>query len=307
MKNFLLKLSLFLLPILGVSLLLEVLLRNIPNDYLVKKHFLESDDVSKIQTFILGNSHSYYGVNPEYFSDSAFNAAYISQSLSYDWKVFNRYQDKMLDLKRVFIPVSYLSLYGALEKGKEAWRVKNYVLYYKFNAANSINDHFELLSNNLDINLKRIGSYYLKHKTPLTTSRYGWGTDYNSQKAKNLYETGKTAAIRHTRGNLDLPENILSFTENVSALKNIVAVCKKRNIEVILFTPPAFVAYRQHLDSVQMSRTEGIARQIAAENTNCKYLNLLDAPTFIAGDYYDGDHLSEIGAKKLSLILSSVK
>lgn len=36
---------------------------------------------------------------------------------------------------------------------------------------------------------------------------------------------------------------------------------------------------------------------------NCTYVNMINDSTFIAKDFFDADHLSEIGAKKLSIKL----
>jgi hypothetical protein len=37
---------------------------------------------------------------------------------------------------------------------------------------------------------------------------------------------------------------------------------------------------------------------------NCYYVNLFEDTTFLASDFYDADHLNELGAKKLSLLLN---
>ena len=89
MNKFITKLIIFCLPILLGTLVLEVLLRNIPNDYSQKKEYLDENS-SEIETLILGSSHSFYGLNPKYFSSKTFNASHISQSLNYDYKIINK-------------------------------------------------------------------------------------------------------------------------------------------------------------------------------------------------------------------------
>ncbi len=66
MKRFVIKTIYISLPILVVAILMEILLRNTPNDYLFKKQYLDKHS-SEIETLILGSSHSFYGFNPEYF------------------------------------------------------------------------------------------------------------------------------------------------------------------------------------------------------------------------------------------------
>ena len=92
MKRFVIKTIYISLPILVVAILMEILLRNTPNDYLFKKQYLDKHS-SEIETLILGSSHSFYGFNPEYFSSNTFNASHISQSLNYDFEILKKYQD----------------------------------------------------------------------------------------------------------------------------------------------------------------------------------------------------------------------
>jgi hypothetical protein len=36
------------------------------------------------------------------------------------------------------------------------------------------------------------------------------------------------------------------------------------------------------------------------EHTHCHYFNYSENPDFVASDFYDADHLNEIGAEKMS-------
>lgn len=45
------------------------------------------------------------------------------------------------------------------------------------------------------------------------------------------------------------------------------------------------------------------ANKVANSHSNCSYTNLMTNSTFISADYYDADHLSEIGTKKLSILI----
>jgi hypothetical protein len=67
MKKFLFHLSKIFLPILFFFLVLEIAIRKTPNDYQLKKEYLDKN-AAEINTLILGSSHTFYGLNPEYFS-----------------------------------------------------------------------------------------------------------------------------------------------------------------------------------------------------------------------------------------------
>ncbi len=127
MKQFTLKIFLFLLPILIIGIALEFLLREIPNQYTLKDNYIATSS-RKIETLVLGSSHTYYGVNPEYFTKPCFNLANISQSLNFDLELLKKHENEFSNLKTVIIPISYFSLFETLEEGDESWRVKNYTI-----------------------------------------------------------------------------------------------------------------------------------------------------------------------------------
>ncbi|HRB69044.1 MAG TPA: hypothetical protein PLC92_02955, partial [Chitinophagales bacterium] len=77
---------------------LELLLRDIPNDYSFKKNYLNTNS-NNIEVLFLGSSHIYYGINPEYISQKSFNAAHISQSLNFDLAILEKYKDRWTNLK----------------------------------------------------------------------------------------------------------------------------------------------------------------------------------------------------------------
>lgn len=293
MKKFIKHLLLFSLPILAFGVSTEFLLRRIPNDYLFKKEFLDSNSDS-IEVLFLGSSHAFYGINPAHFSSNSFNASHISQSLDYDFEILKKYNNHFSKLKCIAIPISYFSLFGRLETGIESWRVKNYTIYYGITTSDKFINYSEALSNKLTVNLRRIGSYYIKGNTSISCSNLGWGLYYNSKDKKNLKETGKIAAKRHAK----IDDKY--FTENVNVLKSIIAFAKNKGVKVFLYTPPAYHTYTEQLDSIQLNQTINTLIDIANKYDNVSYQNFLSDTSFLAIDFFDADHLGEIGAKKLT-------
>lgn len=282
---------------------MEILLRNIPNDYLYKKHYLDKHS-SEIETLILGSSHTYYGVNPDFFSTKTFNASHISQSLEFDFAILKKYEQNFNNLKTIILPVSYFTYFSNLENGSESWRVKNYIIYYEIDTDNSFKESNEVLSNQFNKNINRLVSYYLYGNSTLTCSKLGWGTKYNSKFARNLFETGEIAAKRHTKIDQS-PDNYQAIVnENLLILNSIVKWSNERNIKVLLLTTPAFNSYRQNLNIDQLNFTVSVSNEIASKYDNCFYLNMIGDPNFIERDFYDADHMSEIGAEKLSILLN---
>jgi hypothetical protein len=294
MKKFIKYLILFFLPIFILGTSLEFLLRKIPNDYVVKKEFLDKNS-DKIKVLFLGSSHAFYGINPADFSSNSFNASYISQSLDYDFEILKKYKNHWDKLECIALPVSYFTLFSKLETGKESWRVKNYLIYYGMNTSYKFIDHSEVFSNNINVNARRIDSYYIKGNSNISCSNLGYGLSYNSKNKRDLIETGKVAAKRHSSM---IDEKY--FTENVNVLKSIIEFAKTKGVKVFLYTPPAYRTYTENLDSTQLNQTINTLINIAGKYDNVAYKNFLLDPSFSAIDFFDADHLDEIGAKKFT-------
>ena len=303
MKKFILKTALFLLPIAILAITMEYYLRQIPNNYSYKSTYLERNS-GDVQILILGSSHPYYGINPDYFSQHTFNASYVSQTLDLDFEIFNIYIEKFDNLRVVILPVSYFTLWSKLTERGEPWRVKNYTLYYGINAKYPT-DYSELLNNKLGLSFQRLYRYLFEKKDDISCSMFGWGADYNSENADDLEKTGKITALRHTYGDLYSKKNARIFAENIDILNNFAKLCEQNNIKLIFLTMPVYRTYRENLNEAQLKKMIETMSGIVIKYENSSHINWLEHADFVAGDFYDADHLNEIGAKKLSLKLAS--
>lgn len=300
MKNFIKKTIIFLLPLIILVLLMESLLRNIPNDYNYKNDYLINNS-NNINKLFLGSSHSYYGINPEFITGSSFNASHISQSINLDYEIIKKYEWN--ELEYIIIPIDYFSLFFWLSNGVEYWRIKNYNLYYDMQLSNKLSDNSELMSISLKSNIKRIISHYLLNNSSITCSKLGFGNKY--KKIQDLLVTGKTAALRHTKKDLSKLDGSLLI------LKEIINFASKNDIEIIFYTSPAYKTYVSNLDQNQLNLTIKTINKLAIKNSNCNYFNLLEDSSFNSSDFRDADHLNPEGAKKLSLrmdeLISNIK
>jgi len=295
MKQFLIKTSFFLIPIVFIVITMEPLLRKIPNDYEYKDSYLTKNS-EHIKKLFLGSSHTYYGVNPEYIAGNSFNASHISQSIDLDYEIIKKYKWDELDY--IIIPVDYFTLFGKLSDGIEYWRVKNYNLYYDMDLSNDLSDNSELLSVNFKSNIIRIIKFYILDYHSITCSKLGFGNIYKEQ--NDLLKTGESAANRHTKSNLS------KLNESVAILKEIIDFASKNNIDIIFYTSPAYKTYVSKLEQNQLNLTIKSITELSEKNNNCKYFNLLDDPEFYSSDFRDADHLNPDGAKKLSLKLDKL-
>ncbi|GEM54868.1 hypothetical protein B0A58_08435 [Flavobacterium branchiophilum NBRC 15030 = ATCC 35035] len=300
MKIFIKKTFFFILPIIIAFVTIEILIRNIPNDYQVKKSYLDLH-AGQIKTLILGSSHTFYGLDPRYIASNCYNASYISQPLNYDLEILEKYDTRFEQLQTIIVPIDYFSLYFTLNGGASDWRIKNYVIYYGFEPQNEVSKHFEILNVKFKDNIKRIWSFYFKNKSAITTEKLGWGNEYQSKYKKNLVATGKTAAKRHGS------KSKKHFKNNVKIVNDIIEYARKKHCKLILVTSPAYKTYTDQLHIEQLEQIETQIQKFVKLNRHVCYYNFLKDSSFIATDFYDADHLNEKGAlkwsKKIQLLL----
>ncbi len=301
MYKFLKNSILFSIPICLLIVVCEFILRNIPNDYTLKKEFLDSNS-PEIKVLNLGSSHTYYGINPDFISLEAYNAAHISQSLSFDAAIFENYIYDFKNLKYLIIPIDYFSMYSTLEEGLEQWRVKNYCIYYDICMLPSFRYKIEIINGKLEYNFMRLKEYIFDDKTDISCTNRGFGNNYNYSNSLELIEAGKSAAKRHTYS----LSNISIFNKNVAILNKLLALAKQKSLVVIFITCPAYESYTKNLNKVQLQNTINAIEQIVFKNSNTHYYNFLEDKNFTKADFYDADHLNNLGAKKFTLKLDSI-
>lgn len=276
------------------------MLREIPNDYRLKREYLDKNS-DKIEVLFLGGSHVNSGLNPVYTKKRSFNAAYVSQTLDYDFEILRKYNGKWSSLDYIVLAISYATLFEKVEESIEGWRVKNYVIYYKILITNQLRYHLEILNGLLFDHFVRLYKYYFKKIDNVKCTELGWQTSVRSGTPADLSKSGIEAAERAT-----LPVNQKYFEEMTSILDSIIDFAKRNKSKLIMLTTPAFESYRANLNQSQMGRTISLMNNIVKEHDNCYYINLLDDNSFTDKDFRDGDHLNGNGARKLTLKIDSI-
>ena len=299
MKSFLKYILLFFVPLAVLLITMEILLQSIPNNYKIKSDYIEHHS-EEIETLILGNSHTYYGLNPEWMNPHTFNMSNVSQSLDIDLAILNHYLPKMPQLKTVVIRLSYDSMFETLSKTNEHWRYKDYALYTNVPLEYSWKHHSEILSISFKENLKRIFKYFVKNEPSVTCNDLGWGMDANSSQSKDLHKTGVLVAKKHTANSMDL------FDDNFNSLKNMADLCAQRQIQIVLVTPPAFESYYLNLDVDQLEATINTGLELANQYDHVLYYNFLESSRFDKQHFFDADHLNEHGSLLFSKMINDI-
>ena len=299
MKKFIKYTTIFSLPILILMVLFEVLLRNIPNEYSYKSNYLDHNS-DKIQALFLGNSHIFYGINPELISLNGFNASHVAQSLDLDYEILKKHENNWKNLKYIVVSVDYMSLLSSIQDGPAEWRLMNYKIYYDIHIRNKFTDNFEMFNGKLAKNTRRIFNYYIKHQGSININTLGWGTQLNSSKNKDLLKTGKIAAARHAA------KNEITFNKLISNLESIIMFAKNNKIKIILISCPSYKTYSENLNKKELASTVNVVNALDDKYSNMRYFNLLQDKSFDAKDFFDADHLNEIGAKKFTVKIDSI-
>jgi hypothetical protein len=297
MKKFILKYIIFVLPILIPLVLLEVCIRNIPNDYSYKNHYMSSHAAS-IETLILGSSHTYLGVNPEFIDSKSFNLSHLGETIEYDVRLFDKFKANLENLKIVVLPISYYHLYN---RGINKRWIKNYNLYYDFNDTDFLVDNLEVLNENwIDLIKDSYSYYYLNKPSPyLKLNTLGW-LEKMKANVEDYNLISKKMAKLHTK------TNFTALEYNISVLEAFSLECQKMGVEVLFVTLPVHSTYKKALNVEQLKLTRSSAQGIASDFNNVGYYNFMDSELFEESDFRDADHLNALGAEKFSIILNDI-
>lgn len=281
---------------------MEPLLRNIPNEYKYKSAYLDSNS-NKITKLFLGSSHTYFGVNPDFIKGKSFNAGHVHQSIDLDFEILRKYKNNWNDLKCIIIPIDYSSLFvDKSNRDNFNWRKKYYNVYYDMDISNSLSENSELISHEFRGGLIKIFSYYVLRDNYTSWSKLGYGyfEGVNSRVNSDLSITGINAAKRHTCSDYSVLDS------NIHVLDSIIEFATANNIDILLYTSPAYKTYVSKLDKNQLDLTINTVSKIANDNINCTYVNLLEDKHFLPNDFRDADHLNQNGAKKFSIIIDKI-
>ena len=141
---------------------------------------------------------------------------------------------------------------------------------------------------------------YFRKGSELGYDEYGWGNTYKlSNKDKVIWDDGteaEAAVKRHTANNWDYVD------VKYSRMKEIAKFCESHNIQLILITTPCWHSYYDNLNKEQLSKMYETIHRFQKE-FNVPYFNYLKDPRFKADDFFDSNHLSDVGAIKFTKIL----
>ncbi|WP_223033813.1 hypothetical protein [Hanstruepera marina] len=302
MSRFLKHIGLLIIPIFLVWFTVELFYRNVSNNYTFKNQLIKNESKA-VEVLIFGDSHTFYGLNPEYFSSSTVNMANVSQTIYFDKLLFEAHISKLTNLKCIVIPIEYTTFSQADNTQEDYWRKYFYASQMDLTVPYIKWYDPKQYSLALTQKLGKTATYvkmYLKTKTLVGCDKKGWGNTYISTvDSLELERLSKLISRKHDDGSMD-------FSKNIERINTMIQTCKTYNVKVLLVNMPVSQPYLSLLDQEEVAAISRISKAFDFDNEHVTHVNLLYDNSFSRNDFHDADHLNVNGAKKCSTIINSV-
>lgn len=279
----------------GIVLLLlsagEVYVESLPNPARDKHRWMTAH-AGDVRTLVLGDSHAFYGIRPDLLGDGAFSLALPSQTLRYDDYLLRHYP--MPQLRDVVLTVSYFTLWEDFERlgGHEA-EIARYHIY--MDADLHPWPLYRLECTQRQSFVERLKSLYQPSR--LSWDALGWGDNYTLDRRADDWDNGEARALANTYSDT----TVVAF--NAGVLAGLMDYCRERKVRLTLVTTPTGLLFRQHQSEAQAAMNRRVLSGLLQAHPEVRHLDFEADPRFTSADFYDADHLSTVGAAKLTKLL----
>jgi len=317
MKLFFKKILLFILPVFMLVIMMDFYLTNMNSLYKKKAEGLKKE-AHEVEILILGNSQAARGVNPNYFTDYAFNIANAGQSIYFDKELTLQNIEALEKLKYVFISLDYNSLYFSSQRGE-----RNIWSYYGNGIKHPSEDYnkadispflfgyypivsFSFLKKDLLAKWKfRNHARYLDFnteigviKTDTLVKGFISFSGTNTSDFNNNYYRDRMNGHDRTINNSTEEEMV------VNELDELITKLHSKGITAIFFSTPTFKDYAKILDPDIITHNNLIAEKLC-KKYNMEFWDYAINHDFIKDEFFNPDHLNKKGAARFSKILDS--
>lgn len=251
---------------------------------------------------ILGNSHAANAINPALLSKEAYNLAQGAQTLDIDYALLSKYQDQLDSLEYVIVPISYHSLWFKLSDLEYfKWMAKYNNIYFDINIEHNPLKMFLFLDEPIKRDLEYVKSYYYNKQQIEFNFINGF---MPAQPATNFDKIAKHA--KSTSTNFTVNDLTTNYNENLEYLSRIIEIAKNKHAKVIFMTIPCYSTYIDNLNRKQLDLMHYTMDSIRDDKDIFYYDFLEDARNYTLEDFSNGDHLSYIGAQKVTNKVDSI-
>jgi hypothetical protein len=298
MRLFLLKLALFLSPLVAVLSFTEWELNHIPNTLLKKRTLLEQR-APNLRVLVVGTSLEYGGVAPSQFDCDGMNMASPFQTVFLNADIVRYFAPTLPQLRLVLFGISY----GAFEAQLGDSPASQFVyLYRRFLGTRldggvafwDVRNFSAVAAFGQDLALAQLFSGFTLPWTEEFEDD-GWRPhdgvlDLSREVGPPLERLQACLKLEH-------------IAENVQALEDMLAVLRERHVDAVFISAPVTSQVLPHLDAPRLERTGALIRDVVARY-DATYLDYVKDPRFGNADFADPIHLGKSGALKFSRILN---
>lgn len=299
MKQWVKDILIFLVPLVLVFAATEGFYRTADSSYTLKHKQIRLQ-ANDIETLIMGDSQSFFGINPAYFDKPAFNLANISQPLYFDKLLFHKYIDSLANLKTIVLPVGINSLSHEVNTFDMSWRKYFYNVHMDLRVPHI--KPYDLKSYSLALTRRfkqttRTLKKYIKDGSLEGCDANGWGNYYRTEESLDLVKTAKYSIQVHNDGSDD-------YDDNIKLLQNVIKLCNERNIDVKIVFMPVSKVYADGINDKKEKQSDSVFSSLDAAYKHVSYLNLYQERSFSDADFYDANHLNTQGAIKCTKFIN---
>jgi hypothetical protein len=317
MKLFFKKILVFVFPLFLLVAGMDFYLRNMNSLYKEKARGLTAH-AHEVEILILGNSHAARGVDPNCFTDYAFNIANAGQSIYFDKELTLQNLEALKKLKYVFISLDYHSPYFSSQRGE-----RNIWSYYGNGIKHTSEDYtkadispsllgysprvsFSFLRKDLLAKWKfRNHARYLDFDTEIGVTKTDTlvkgfvsfsGTETNAFN-KNYY-------LDRMNGHHNLINNSTEEEMVLNELDELITKLHSKGITAIFFSAPTFKDYNLILNPDIITHNNLITKKLC-KKYNMEFWDYSTNNNFIQDEFFNPDHLNKKGAARFGKMLDS--
>lgn len=260
-----------------------------------------------IQICNFGSSHGLCSFNYEDVRGrSCFNFGLSSQTLSYDLRLMKCYGDRLEQGGTAYIVVSYFSLFGKPETETDSFESRNR-RYYDFLPKEYIKEY----DAKTRIYEKYLPALVNGGSVISTLLKGGQNTDDNWSLTADPERVGSDAVRAYKRhilaSSVDDGENRIVNPEEISALYEMIELCRSKDVEPILVTTPFLAEYTDAISENDPRFYDDFYSLIdqIVRDTDVRYFDYSSDERF-KHDYslfMNVDHLNRRGARQFTDIL----
>jgi hypothetical protein len=253
-----------------------------------------------VEVLILGNSHAYFGINPAIISLRSFNLANSGELLKYSNYLLKHYSDNYKCLKMVILSVSYQYMFIGDDRSKDKHvSAINYKVFMDFPYYSDFSQYNWFISEP-SFCVGTIGDLLAK-RTYMSCDSLGYVKDNLLSERRAKFDS--LTSEKHARAHY-VPNRGEYTAENLRMIKEMALFCEEHSIHFFLITTPVWGAYSEKLDVNQLNEMYEILNSLQHEY-KIPYYDYSNDARFTNDDFYDTNHLSNVGAEKFTKIVNT--